>query len=194
TGFAALRTAVNLGFAAGMGIGGLLVDWSWRVLFVADGLTTALFGVTVYFFIRETRPPEAARGASPSSDWQSTLGLARDLIYASLMVSSLAYSIVVFVFITVLPLTVTHSAGYPAAVYGDIIGINGILSGVFEISVVAWLKRCRRLRVAAVGMLVSGVGFGLTGASMHWTWLLFTSAGWTFGEILTVPPQMSFFA
>jgi len=194
TGFAALRTAVNLGFAAGMGIGGLLVDWSWRVLFVADGLTTALFGVTVYFFIQETRPPEAARTPSRAEGRHSTLGLAQDRVYASLMVSSLAYSIVVFVFITVLPLTVTLSAGYPAAVYGAIVGINGVLIGVFEISVVAWLKRFRRLRVAALGMVVSGVGFALTGASMHWTWLLFTVVIWTLGEILTVPQQMSFVA
>lgn len=194
TGFAALRTAVNLGFAAGMGIGGLLVDRSWRVLFVADGLTTALFGVAVYFFIRETRPPEAAHASSRAAGWEATLGLARDRIYGGLMLSSLAYSVVVFVFITVLPLTVTLSAGYPAAVYGAIIGINGVLIGVFEISVVAWLKRFRRLRVAALGMLISGLGFALTGASMHWTWLLFTVVIWTFGEILTVPQQMSFVA
>ena len=44
-GFAALRVAVNLGFALGMGLGGVLVDWSWRVLFAVDGLTTAAFGV-----------------------------------------------------------------------------------------------------------------------------------------------------
>src|SRR5262249_47718808 len=55
-GFAALRMAVNLGFAMGMTLGGLLADWSWRLLFVGDGLTTALFGALVYFFIPETRP------------------------------------------------------------------------------------------------------------------------------------------
>ena len=77
-GFAALRMAVNLGFALGMTLGGFLAEWSWRLLFVGDGLTTTLYGVLVYFFIPETRPllaparegvaPPAPPGARPWRD------------------------------------------------------------------------------------------------------------------------------
>jgi MFS family permease len=193
TGFAALRVAVNLGFAFGMALGGFVVDWSWRVLFVADGTTTALFGATVYFFIHETKPEAptsavaAARPGPEPSVW-------RDGVYLQVMLCSVAFSLVVFSFITILPLTVTLWAGYPAAVYGTIVGVNGLLIALFEISIVAWLKRFRRLRVAAVGLLFSGLGFGLTGVFPHWAWLLFTVVLWTAGEILTLPQQMSFIA
>src|SRR5206468_8189036 len=44
TGFAALRTAVNLGFAVGMSLGGFLADWSWRLLFIGDGVTLSSTG------------------------------------------------------------------------------------------------------------------------------------------------------
>ena len=60
TGFAALRMAVNLGFAVGMGVGGLLADWSWRWLFFGDGLTTLAYGVVVFLFVPETRPEAPA--------------------------------------------------------------------------------------------------------------------------------------
>src|SRR5438552_11573698 len=67
TGFAALRTAVNLGFAVGMSLGGFIADWNWRLLFFGDGTTTLLYGVVVYFFIGETRPLAEAETAGPES-------------------------------------------------------------------------------------------------------------------------------
>jgi MFS family permease len=189
SGFAALRVAVNLGFAVGMGLGGLLVAWSWRVLFAADGLTTAAFGLIVYASIAETRPALAqdTRVPAASSPW-------RDAVYLQMVVASLGFSILVFSFVTALPLTITVSAGYPAWAYGALSGANGLLIAAFEVSVVAALQRYRRLKVAAVGMLLAGVGFGLTGFVMHWSWFLFTVVLWTLGEILTVPQQMAFIA
>jgi MFS family permease len=192
TGFAALRVAINLGFAVGMTIGGLLVDWSWRVLFAADGITTILFGTTVFFFIHETRPETlASRG---TGDARGSTGPWRDGVYAQLMLSSVAFSLVVFCFLTILPLTVTLWAGYPAAVYGAIVGFNGLVIAAFEVSIVAWLRRFRRLRVAALGLVLSALGFGLTSVVPHWAWFLFTVVLWTAGEIFTLPQQMSFIA
>jgi MFS family permease len=194
TGFAALRVAINLGFAVGMAIGGLLVDWSWRVLFTADGVTTILFGATVFFFIRETRPTTAPAEGTAVAEVGGSTGPWRDGVYAQLMLSSVAFSLVVFCFLTILPLTVTLWAGYPAAVYGAIVGFNGLVIAAFEISVIAWLQRFRRLRVAALGIVLSAVGFALTGAIPHWAWFLLTVTLWTGGEILTLPQQMSFIA
>ena len=59
SGFAGLRMAVNLGWASGTALGGLLADWDWRLLFLGDGLTTLAYGVLVYFTIPETRPAPA---------------------------------------------------------------------------------------------------------------------------------------
>jgi hypothetical protein len=137
-----------------MAIGGLLVDWSWRLLFIVDGGTTILFGATVYFFIHETRPTATPTVAGTEAA-SATPAVWRDGVYALLMLSSVAFSTAVFSFLTILPLTVTLWAGYPAAVYGAIVGFNGLLIAAFEVSVVAWLKRFRRLRVSAVGFVFS---------------------------------------
>jgi MFS family permease len=188
-GFAALRMSVNLGFAAGMVLGGLLADWDWRLLFVGDGLTTLCFGVVVLAVIPETRPAESReaslREPLATNPW-------RDGTFLLTCLSSLIYSMVFFVDFTVLPLTITRSAGYPALVYGLLVGLNGLLVGLFEMSIVHALGGVRRLRVAALGIAIVGLAFGLTGLVMHWAWFLMVVVLSTLGEILSMPMQMSF--
>jgi MFS family permease len=190
-GFAALRTAINLGFAVGMATGGLLADWSWRVMFLADGVTTILYGVIIYFFVPETRPaPRAAASIRPGtgpSPW-------RDPVCLQLAAVSFAFSLAFHTNVTALPLTVTVTAGYPAPVYGCLVGLNGLLIVLFEIPATDALRRFRRLRVAAVGMLLVGVGYAVTGFVLHWAWFLFTVVLWTAGEILSTPQKLAFIA
>jgi MFS family permease len=190
-GFAALRMAVNLGFAVGMGLGGLLADWSWRSLFFGDGLTTLLYGIVVFLFIAETRPAASPEATGSSNSGPSPL---TDGVYLQLVLASFAFCLMFFSHITVMPLTVTLSAGYPAVVYGLLIGANGLLIALFEISVVAALRPFRRLRVAAVGLVLTGIGFALTGLLQHWGWYLMTVVLWTAGEILASPQEMAFAA
>ncbi len=192
SGFAALRMAVNLGFAVGMAVGGLLADWSWRLLFLGDGLTTLLYGLVVYLFIPETRP-EAREGAAISAPPPPPESPFRDGIYLQLTAVAFAFSLLFFSHISVMPLTIT-AAGYPALAYGLLVGLNGLLIALFEISLVERLKPYRRLKVAALGQALAGLGFGLTGLVLHWGWWLMSVLVWTTGEILTSPQQMAFIA
>ena len=189
TGFAALRTAVNLGFAVGMSLGGFIEDWSWRLLFIGDGATTLLYGAVVYLFIAETRPaePAPARGNEDvaASPW-------RDFVFVQTLVVSLCFSLMFFSHLTELPLTITLSAGYPARLYGVLVAVNGLLIALFEMSVVERLRPFRRLRVAALGTLLTGLAFSSAGVSRHWTWFLLVVVAYTAGEILTTPQKMAF--
>jgi MFS family permease len=198
TGYAALRLAVNLGFFVGMALGGVIADWHWRLLFIGDGATTLAYGLVVWRLIPETRPatddePKRAGATSPrpaasgETPW-------RDGVFMAVCLCSVLFSMVFFSDMTVLPLTVTVSAGYPAVVYGLLVGLNGLLIALLEISVVAALQHRRRLRVAALGALLCGIGFGLTGLLLHWSWFLFAILLSTAGEILTSPQQMAFVA
>jgi MFS family permease len=190
-GYAALRMAINLGFAIGMVVGGALADASWRLLFVGDGGTTLLFGLVVYAFIGETKPAEDLEQPRPRA---AGPGPWTDGVFLLACVGSLLYSQVFFVDFTVLPLTITGSAGYPSIVYGLLLGLNGLLIALFEISIVDALRPFRRLRVSALGVVVMCAGVAATGLVMHWAWFLATILLWTAGEILMVPQQMSFVA
>src|SRR5260221_6526365 len=50
TGFAAVRTAVNLGFAVGMSLAGFLAPWGSPVSFLPGGGGSRLHGALVFFF------------------------------------------------------------------------------------------------------------------------------------------------
>jgi MFS family permease len=189
-GFAALRAAVNLGFAIGVTVGGLLADVSWRLLFAGDGLTTLIFGLIVWRRVRETRPARAAHehGTTPAaaavaSPW-------RDGVFRQVMAATFASCLVLVSFATVLPLTVT--ARYPTRVYGLLMAVNGTLIALFEMPVVEALAGVRRLRSAALGFALMGVGFAMVGLGTHWAILLPSVVLWTLGEILSGPQVGAF--
>jgi MFS family permease len=190
-GFAAMRLAVNLGFAVGVAVGGVLADRSWRLLFAGDGVTTLLFGVLVLAVIGETRPGAAGAAAAPPGPAPSPW---RDGVFRLSLFSSFSFCLVLCSFSTLLPLTITVSAGYPAKVYGLLLAANGMVVALFEIPAANAFAHRRRLRIAALGLLLTGLGFGLTGAVRHWAWLLACVVVWTSGEILTIPQHTAFIA
>jgi MFS family permease len=201
SGFAGLRMVVNLGWAAGTALGGVLADRDWRLLFLGDGATTLAYGVLVYFTIPETRPaparPVEAVAAAPaaarvhSGRGSSPFG---DLVFLESVSITFLFTLIFCSNLVVLPLTVTRSAGYPAVVFGALAAVNGGMITLFELSLVERLKRFRRLRLAALGYALVGLGFGMIGLVMHWGFFLLAVVIFTLGEILSAPQQMAFIA
>jgi predicted MFS family arabinose efflux permease len=210
TGFAGLRMAVNLGWASGTALGGLLADWDWRLLFLGDGLTTLAYGVLVYFMIPETRPSFAPRtlpatfdearspgsegSPSPAGGRRTPTSPLTDSVFLESVAVSFLFTLIFCSHLVVLPLTITQSAGYPAVVFGLLAAVNGVLVALFEITIVAKLARFRRLRLAALGYALAALGFGMIGLVMHWAWFLLAVLVFTLGEILSAPQQMAFIA
>jgi MFS family permease len=188
-GFAALRAAVNLGFAIGVALGGVLEDVSWRLLFAGDGLTSLLFGVIVWRAVRETRPASVATAARAAAIVPSPW---RDGVFVTTLAASFLSCLVLISFATVLPLTLT--ARYPARVYGLLMAVNGVVIALFEMPAVQALGGVRRLRSAALGFVLMGAGFGAVGIAVHWTAILACVLLWTVGEILSGPQTGAFVA
>jgi len=222
TGFAGLRMAVNLGWASGTALGGLLADWDWRLLFLGDGLTTLGYGLLVYYTIPETRQapgegPATAEGAAaavapgatdpglpdatavaaaspPRRPLRPRASPLADPVFLESVSVSFLFTLIFCSHLVVLPLTVTQSAGYPAAVFGLLAAVNGVVIALFEIGIVARLRPFRRLRLAALGYGLVALGFGMIGLVMHWAWFLLAVLVLTLGEILSAPQQMAFVA
>jgi MFS family permease len=118
----------------------------------------------------------------------------RDGVFLQMVGAAFLFTLIFCSNLSVFPLTVTRGAGYPAKVYGALVAVNGVLIALFEISIVAQLRRFRRLRLAALGNLLCALGFGMLGLVMHWAWFLLAVLVFTAGEILASPQAMSFVA
>lgn len=178
-GFAALRVAINLGFAFGVVVGGFLVDWDWRFLFWGDGLSTLAYGFVILFFIAETRPVrrEGEVAASPLLDRP----------FLRLVAASSAFPLLMFAVMTVLPITLTEGASYPARIYGYLIGLNGLLVAMLELPLAARLPSSSRLRLAAGGLVIAACGAALNGLPPNLSIYVASILLLTAGEVLMMP-------
>lgn len=178
-GFAGLRLAINLGFAAGVVVGGFLVDWDWRFLFWGDGLSTLAYGLVILLFISETRPARR-EGEVAESPF-------RDRPFLRLVAASSAFPFLMFAVMTVLPITLTEGASYPSRTYGYIVGLNGLLVAMLELPVAARLPTASRLSLAAGGLAVAALGVALNGSPPSLAIYVIAILLVTAGEIVMMP-------
>lgn len=173
--------AINLGAAIAPVIAGLLANYTYLALFIGDALTTLVFGLIVYFGIRETRPVEAqgAKGASPRERLRQ---LKREPILLLFSLLALFFGIVYMQGFVTLPVDM-GSHGLGPEQYGLTIAVNGFLIVLVSIPVSNMAARWPRFEAMAASAVFLGLGFGFT-AFANTSPLFALSVGiWTLGEI-----------
>jgi MFS family permease len=187
TAFGLYRLAVNLGFAAGPATAGFLADHSFTLLFIGDAATSIVYGCIALFalphglrtYVKTERTGEALRVA------------ARDKPFVIFLLATLCITTVDFQLGSTFALHV-KAAGFPSRVYGLLISMNGMLIVVFELAVTQWTRRFHPRPMIALGYLLAGVGFALTGLAHTIPLLAATVVVWTLGEMISSPVASSY--
>lgn len=78
--------------------------------------------------------------------------------------------------------------------YGFLQGMNGILVAIFELAVTALAMRYPRTRMIALGVLLTGLGFGGFGILLSGIGMALAVAVWSFGEMFGSPSAAAFVA
>lgn len=183
TAFTLYRLTVNVGWAAGLAIGGFLAESNFSLAFIGDAITSASFGVIALVAL--------PHGTRTSKKQERHLVTARAsiiadrgflLFLAAVLTTGLVYSQNV----STLPLEV-RDAGFGPATYGLLQALNGTLVVVFELLVISWTQRYERFRMIALGNLLIGLGFAslLLVASVP-GFVVFILI-WTLGEMIESP-------
>jgi len=188
--FTLQRLAINLGWAIGLALGGALADHSFRLLFWADALTSAIFGVIALAALPH------GRVSSRREDREA--GGAIELIRADrgFLLFLGAVFLVAVIYMqnaTTFPLQVIN-LGYTNETYGLLLGLNGLLIVLFELAVTSWTQRRDRLRMVALGSLVLGAGYGVLVVAHALPLLVFAVIVWTLGEMIESPNASAFVA
>ena len=174
--------AINLGAAVAPVIAGLIAGYNYLILFVADGLTTAIFGFIVLFGIRETRPPEVVNHSSTASFRDRLSQLKRAPILLMFSFLTLFLGMIYTQGYVGLPLDM-QSHGLGPGQYGTAIALNGFLVILMTIPISNLATKWPRFETVAVSAVLLGLGFGATALANSLPLFALSVAIWTLGEI-----------
>jgi MFS family permease len=173
--------AINLGAAIAPLLAGLIAGYNYLILFVADALTTAVFGLIVFFGIRETRPDEVRHTGHASARERLSL-LKREPILLIFSFITLFFGIIYMQGYVTLPLDM-QSHGLGPQQYGAAIAVNGFLIILVTIPVSSMAARWPRFETIAVSAVLLGLGYGFTALATNFPLFVVSVAIWTLGEI-----------
>ncbi len=203
--FGLMYVSINLGFAVGPVIGGMMSIYSFRLLFWADAGTSAAYALLILLTIRETLamrvtgrpapstgPPEAepAFSAPPPEPIvplrQAAAHIARNGPFLCFAGATLLLGMGYMQGMSILPLYLEQFGIGPDR-YGRIIALNGLLIVLFQLPIAAVVARCHRGRVMVLAAVVTGAGFGLKMFADSGPLFAATVVIWTLGEMLGSP-------
>ena len=186
-GFAVTRSAVNLGWAAGPALGGLLAAFSYGFLFVVSGAITLLSALVVLWFLTI---PETAR-ASERFRLSDLVAVRKDPLLA-------AHALLIFF------LYMVHSQLIaPFSVYAvDLVGItehqlgmlytlNGLLVVSMQIPVSRFFSRVPLTGQMALGASVYAAGYAFVGFCDRFTLFVLAVIVVTIGEMVMSPAALT---
>ncbi|MDG4792746.1 MFS transporter [Micromonospora sp. WMMD1082] len=182
---AAARLGLNIGATIGPLVGAWLATYSYPMVFLVDAATALAFGMVVLFVLPDTRParPAATERDRPAPKRDGMLADRRFLLVLGAM---FATALAEVQYQAMLPIQL-QSDGFPVALYGTIVALNGALVILLELPLTRFVQRLPIRTVIAGGSLLIGLGLSLFGINAG-IWILFVGAiVWTMGEIISAP-------
>ncbi len=190
TAFTLYRLFVNVGWAAGLALGGFLAERSFTILFLGDAATSAAFGLIALVLLPHgVRTARHEEGDLPTARRSIREDRGFLLFLGAVLVTGMVYSQNV----STLPLHITR-AGHPASTYGLLQSMNGLLIVVAELPVVSWTQRRAKTSMIALGELLIGLAFMSLAIARTVPALVGMVTLWTIGEMIESPVASAFAA
>lgn len=184
--YSLLYWVVNLGFAIALPLAGLMTRFGYLTLFIADAITTFIYGCCIWLLLPETRPTRAASDAAPRHALGSLLAPFRDPVFLAFGLPIFAVALIFFQGQVALPLDLGQKGLTPAQ-FGTVLSVNGVLIVVLQPFIGRWMGRMRRAHALALAGVLTGIGFGLHTLSASMGLAMLAVVVWTLGEIAQAP-------
>jgi MFS family permease len=189
TAYAAYRMAFNAGFAFGPATAGFLAARGYFWLFAGDAATSVLFGVIALAALPRGRMSRREEGG-----WRDDVKvLAGDGKFLRVLGAAFIIALVFLQISSTFSLQVTR-LGFPAATYGLILSLNGVLVVFCELPLTSLTRRFPARVVMAAGYLLIGAGFTLNAFAHSVAALVACVVIFTFGEMVAMPVSSAYIA
>ncbi|MFK7820466.1 MAG: MDR family MFS transporter [Planctomycetaceae bacterium] len=187
--FGLFYISINLGFACGPPIGGILADISYRLLFFGDAATMAVFGVIILLMLPESKSLLTDENDNRPVEIPAAKAIRQILADGPFLVFCVATLLIAVVFmqsVSTLPLHIKR-AGYDNSQFGALMAINGLLIFIVQLPLTHYLERFNAMSNIIVGGVLIAVGFGLYFFPVSLIGLIAAVLVWTLGEIMQAP-------
>jgi len=182
------RLAVNLGWAAGGALGGIIASFNYNWLFWVDGITNILGAILLYLTLSPTRNAETE--ARTKEKKAATISVYKDNIYLYFVVLVFLFSLCFFQLFTTIPVFFKEEFHLSVLFIGIIMALNGLIIALFEMIIIFSLEGRRpSLHYIAFGVLLVAAAFVLLNfpAGNYSLIALLSMLLLTFGEIFAMP-------
>ncbi|HVS95539.1 MAG TPA: MFS transporter, partial [Puia sp.] len=184
--------AINLGWAVGGAIGGILASINYHLLFWVDGATNLVAALLLRIFL--TPSAVTASGSPAGTAGAPARSAYKDRIYILFIVCTILFAAAFFQMFSVLPVYYKRTLGLPEYMIGLLMTLNGLLITLFEMVLVFKLEgRRESLFYICCGVFLVGVSYCLLdllplSVFMPYLCMLLMTAG----EITAMPFMNSF--
>jgi predicted MFS family arabinose efflux permease len=186
------RIAINLGWAVGGALGGLIASYNYSLLFWVDGMTNIGAAILLYLVLSPSRNVASAKKkgvikgtATPYSDSR----------YMFFIVTIFVFAACFFQLFTTVPVFFKTELHLSVFFIGIVMALNGLIIALFEMITIFSLEGKRpHLQFIAMGVVLVGVSYFVLIIDMSFTaWIALLSTFFlTFGEILSMPFMNSY--
>jgi MFS family permease len=185
--FGLVYWVINVGFAIGLTLGGLIAARSFLWLFIGDGITTLMFGLLILTGVPETHPHLSVGGAKrPAHARSGFFAPYRDLHFVLFLVLSFFIALVFMQNATSFPVDMT-AKGISRSVFGRVLALNGVVIVLVQPFLGPFLARRDRSHTLAVGSALIALGFGLNALASTVSLYVLSVVIWTVGEMGVLP-------
>lgn len=180
------RLAINLGWAIGPAVGGLLASIDYKWLFWVDGSTCIAAAFLLYIFL----PPKKNKIAAAANTYAAT-GISsayKDKVFLQAMFLILLISICFFQLFSLVPVFYKEKIGLQESTIGIVLSLNGILIALVEMILVYKLEHKRKgVAYMALGAFLIALSFLILNIYPSLAIVLLSTIVVTFGEMFLFP-------
>ncbi len=184
--FSLNRMAMNLGFAIGPTMGGILSTISYDLLFYLNAAGSLFAAIMFYNFFknRKERNSDIIKNRQEVKERSPY----RDKPFIVYNLVNILFCIAFFQLFQVAPLFYKQEAMMTETAIGVLMGYSGLIIFLTEMPIVNWLKGKYTIRyILIVGTILNAVFFFINGLTVNHYWLYIAMTFMCFGEILVLP-------
>jgi predicted MFS family arabinose efflux permease len=189
-----VRLAINLGFAAGPALGGLIImNIGYKGLFWVDGITCILAILIFWIKVKEKKGLLISKEEKQSIE-SNRESVFKDKPFWIFLVSCLISGILFFQLFTTIPLYHKEQFDLTEFQTGLLLTINGVLIFFLEMPIVGYVERNQisKVKMVTLGCLLMGISLFLLLLNIWVGILIIMMLFMTFAEMFVFPFSNSF--